>query len=150
MQYAGSSTSGVTMNTIQHPIAVGIIVAVVVFLIIREVLFHSRTKRVDEFDDIRELRHTIRVNCGILIRELGELSGIANRAAPSVAVTDAKRLLHKASLVADDVPHRINSGDTESLGELLTEVFGAMNKSTNARRLLGACQPYSRIARASE
>ncbi len=138
------------MNTIPHPVAVGIIVAVIVFLIIREALFHARCLRVDEFDDIKELRHTVRINCGILIRELGELSDIANRAPPSLATSDAKRLLQKASLVADDVPRRITSGDRESLGILLTDVFGAMNKSTSARRLLGACQPQSRSAYASE
>jgi hypothetical protein len=133
------------MNTIHHPIAIAIIVVVAAFLIIREALFRRRNDQVDAFDDIRELRHTIKVNLGILIRELDELSGIAKRATPSIAVSDAKKLLQSASLVADAVPQRFNSGDNESLGEMLTEVFGAMNKSTKARRLLGACQsPTSR------
>jgi hypothetical protein len=132
------------MNTfLNHPVADAIVFAAVVLALIRPTLDFIHTSRLEAAEDIKELRHTINVNHGILVRELATLSGIANKATQSNNVSDAKRLLQKATLVADAVPQRVLSGDKESLGGLLTDVFGAMNKSTSARRLLGACLPYS-------
>lgn len=91
--------------------------------------------------EIREpkqnLRHTIRVNLGILQRELRELVEIAKKSNPTADVERATTLLEQASEIFS-VEETLDKASRAKLGEILSQVFAAMDKSTQARRLLGA------------
>ncbi len=107
------------------------------------VISQWRESRLEESEAVKDLQHTINVNHCILVDELAELSEIAGNAIPSPDVFAAKRLLETAAIVADKIPNSVTSSNRERLGLLLTELFDAMNRSTGARRLLGACRPFA-------
>ncbi len=92
--------------------------------------------------DLRVSRHTIRVNLGLLEEEITELNEIAQKAPPSAAVSAAKTLLEKAqgALLLDMALFALSAASTEQLGEILGQVFEAMNQSNTARHLLNACR----------
>lgn len=92
----------------------------------------------DNEDDGHSLKHTIQVNLGLLDHELGELIPIAEQAASSPDVDRARRLLEEAEAISLDVDLVLSVGEDAEKDELLERVFGAMNKTTQARRLLGA------------
>jgi hypothetical protein len=91
--------------------------------------------------DLRALRHTIRVNLTILEEEITELNAIAKNARPSADVTEAKALLEKAqgALVLDMALFALSAASSKQRGEILGQVFEAMNQSNKARHLLNAC-----------
>jgi len=83
------------------------------------------------------LRHTIRVNLSILQSELRELVEIAQKSTPTADVERATTLLEQASEVFP-VQKNLDKASRAKLVEMLTQVFAAMDKSTQARKLLGA------------
>ncbi len=91
------------------------------------------------------LIHTISVNLSILKAELEELTAIQKQD-DSQASQRAADLLSAASNVAASADSRLNVASVDELQELLSEVFGAMSKTTDARRLLGACRPFDELS----
>lgn len=86
------------------------------------------------------LRHTIRVNLSILKPELEELSAIA-AASQTEEAQQARTILDAARVTADNLEPQLDSASRRKLGSMLSEVFQAMSKSTDARHLLNACVP---------
>jgi hypothetical protein len=95
----------------------------------------------NSFQDLRVLRHTIRVNLSILENEIDELSAIAQKAPPSEDATAAKRLLEKAqgALLLEMALFALSAASLKQRGEILGQVFEAMNQANQARHLLNAC-----------
>lgn len=91
----------------------------------------------DNEDDGHSLKHTIQVNLGLLDHELGELIPIAEQAASSPDVDRARSLLEEAEDISLEVDLVLSIREDAEKDELLERVFGAMNKTTQARRLLG-------------
>lgn len=89
-------------------------------------------------DDGASLNHTIQVNLGLLKREADELIPIAEQAASSPDVDRARGLLEEAESTALDVDANLSMCVDADKDELLERVFGAMHKTAQARRLLGA------------
>jgi hypothetical protein len=92
----------------------------------------------NELEDLRDSRHTIRVNLAILEKEIAELKGIAKRTPASADVTAAKALLETAQN-ALMLEFALSTASSKQLGEILGQVFEAMNQSNRARHLLNAC-----------
>ncbi len=126
--------SHITQNA---PLFLGI--AAILALIIAG-LFQERKEREA---DKSVLRHTININLGILRHEYAQLMSIAENAQPSADVTTAKALLTAVAITSESAKTTIKSHSRQKLQDLLSDVFGAMSKSTNARHLLGACQPFT-------
>jgi hypothetical protein len=93
-------------------------------------------------EGVRSLRFTIIVNLEILNDELQELSAIAAQSAASEDVEQACTLLGAAQEIADGADIALSATSRDKLGDLLAEVFQAMNNAHTARRLLKACRPY--------
>ncbi len=118
---------------------VAIAAAAILALIFRPWKQSPRSLNDDENEgDGPSLKHTIQVNLGLLDHELGELIPIAEQAASSPDVDRARRLLEEAEAISLDVDLVLSIGEDAEKDELLERVFGAMNKTTQARRLLGA------------
>jgi hypothetical protein len=83
------------------------------------------------------LRHTIGVNLGILTNELRELVEIAKKSQVTPDVKRATTLLEEAAEVLP-IEALAAKASREELVTILSKVFAAMDKSTQARRLLGA------------
>ena len=86
------------------------------------------------------LRHAIAVNLGILRKEHGELTRIASSQSGPDKVK-AVGLLANVQATMTAVGTDMTRFSNRKLGNILGQVFEAMNKSTTARRLLGACHP---------
>jgi hypothetical protein len=94
-----------------------------------------------EHTDSNSLRFTIMVNLDILNEELEELSAVAAQSTANAEVTQASELLRVARDIAYQADIILAARSTETLGQLLEAVFGAMNNATTARKLLNACRP---------
>lgn len=88
------------------------------------------------------LLHTIGVNLSILKSELEELADIQAQQSSQASLA-AGELLRVADEIATSADQRLNTASTDELGEILSEVFNAMSKTTEARCLLGACKSSS-------
>lgn len=111
--------------------------AVVAVLIIVQRLLAAKEAR----ENRKALQHMIEVNLSILKNELDELNGVAGKSRPSDDVAKAKRLLAEASAAHSKIhPQFATASETELL-DMLTELFSAMGKATEARHLLDACVP---------
>jgi len=88
--------------------------------------------------DLRDSRHTIRMNLAILKKGITELNRVAKKAQPSADVTAAKALLENAQ-GALMLEFSLSAASSEQLGEILARVFEAMGQSNRARLLLKAC-----------
>lgn len=98
-------------------------------------------KQKKEPEDKEWLRNTIEVNLDILQRELETLKPIAEAAPSTPAVETARRLLREADACAQDADWQVSVVRDAELPPLLTQVFQAMSRATDARRILGACTP---------
>jgi hypothetical protein len=86
------------------------------------------------------LRHAISVNLGILSNEHRELTQIASsHNSPDKA--QALGLLASVQTTLTAIGTDMTRFSNRKLGNILGQVFEAMNKSSKARRLLGACEP---------
>lgn len=88
--------------------------------------------------DDQVLRHTIKVNLGILQSELTNLSLFAQSVSDSTDKQKALGLLNQASATACDTDRVIDITTGYALEVMLGQVFDAMVKVTEARRLLNA------------
>ncbi|HEY9757301.1 MAG TPA: hypothetical protein V6C97_19185 [Oculatellaceae cyanobacterium] len=86
------------------------------------------------------LRHAIAVNLGILRNEHSELKRIAS-SHNGPAKTEALGLLESAQTTMTAIGTDLTRFSNRKLGKTLSQVFAAMNNTTKARRLLGACEP---------
>ncbi len=100
-----------------------------------------RFHRAERLEEQAVLRHTINVNLDILDSELAELKAIASSAPASASQLQASRLLQNSQKVAQAARTRVQIAGSDELEKMLGLVFGAMNQSTDARRLLNACRP---------
>jgi hypothetical protein len=102
-----------------------------------------RFRRTELLEETAVLRHTLEVNLDILEAELTELKAVAQaqpQASP-LAVERAIQLLKYSQAIAKNARQRLQVATNEELEKTLGLVFGAMNQSTDARRLLNACTP---------
>ncbi len=96
---------------------------------------HAREQK----QDLLVLRYTINVNLSILNSELKDLLKIADDSPSSPETLRAKALLSSSSNIARNTELQQYIGSKDELVTMLGNVFTAMNQSTEARRLLGAC-----------
>jgi hypothetical protein len=101
--------------------------------------YHAQS--IESQKDRAVMQHTIDVNLEILQSELVALHEVAAHTPPGSAREQALTLLKEAQIIAAAVRARQPEASHEELGELLGAAFSAMNKSTEARRLLNACKP---------
>jgi|ERR1700733_14887891 len=100
--------------------------------------------RAKQRDELNELRRTIRINLSILRPELEELSAVVDDLGETPDSVHADRLLKEAASVLD-WQYGLQKYSKDQLGNIISHVFAAMGKSTQARRLLGACKPYTNV-----
>src|SRR5579871_3011442 len=113
--------------------ALGIAAAALIALGIRQSVGEKRSSAA-------YLRHAISVNLGILRREHHELTRIASSHDGPDKV-QAVGLLASVQTTLSALGTDMTRFSNRRLGNILGQVFAAMNKSANARRLLGACEP---------
>jgi hypothetical protein len=106
--------------------ALGILVFAAVLFVIN--------RRAIEADKVT-LRYTIGVNLGILKGELSRLAPLA-KSLPADDLATADKHLSSIRSVVCDVEPRIATASRRALGEILRDVFSAMNESTELHRLL--------------
>lgn len=94
----------------------------------------AENRRLNKKDE-RVLRHTIGVNLGILKRELDRLAPLA-KSLPADDQANADKLLSGSRKTISDVEPRIATAARRELGEILRDVFSAMNASTEVHKLL--------------
>lgn len=124
------------------------IILIILLAAISLISLYAHIKDVER--DTHFLRHTIAVNLSILEPELVELKGKADailsgsaQAPEGVtreAAESARGLLEKSEKAAKSAREKLETASLEELGELLTQVFDAMSKATDARIALGACE----------
>jgi hypothetical protein len=98
--------------------------------------------RAKQRDELNELRRTIRINLSILRPELEELFAVVDDLGETPDSAEADRLLKEAASVLE-LQYGLQQYSQIQLGNIISHVFAAMGKSTQARRLLGACKPYT-------
>lgn len=94
----------------------------------------AENRRLNKKDEA-VLRHTIEVNLGILKGELDRLAPLA-KSLPADDQAKADKLLSGCRKVVSDVEPRIATAARRELGEILRDVFSAMNASTELHSLL--------------
>jgi hypothetical protein len=117
-------------------------IAITAFFLALLITAH-RFRRTELQEETAALRHTVEVNLDILEAELIELTAAARtqtNVSPD-AVEKATQLLRSSQTIAKNARQRLQLASNEELEKMLGLVFGAMNQSTDARRLLNACSP---------
>ncbi len=95
-----------------------------------------------EAENKKVLRHTIRVNLGILRSELKDLTSLTVTDEIANDFPKAQIFLRMSAFMADQAEKGMDKASERSLGEKLSIVFIAMDFSLQARHLLKAVQPY--------
>ncbi len=90
-------------------------------------------------DNSQSLRKTIVVNLSILEPELARLKNIASHAPASENVEKANQHLRAAAETVAAVDLELSFNRNIDLGKTLALVFEAMNRSSEAHKLLGVC-----------
>lgn len=110
---------------------------IIITALVALVVYFERKERREE---MAVLHHTISVNLGILQRELFVLNAVAAKSTLA-SKPAAAALLLQSSKDAKTIEGAIDSASHSQLQNLLTLTFKAMNKASDARHLLNACQP---------
>ncbi len=96
--------------------------------------------------DEQILRHTINVNLNILEDEIIELNSLivvdADQKASTAEHQEAQGLLTRAQTTASYARLLVADAGYNELQEVLGQVYGAMNLTSSARRLLNACRLF--------
>ncbi len=111
-------------------------IIIITVLVALAVYFERKERR----EDKAVLHHTISVNLGILQRELVELNAVAETSTLS-GKPAAAALLMQSGKDAKIIEGAIDSASHSQLQNLLALTIKAMNKASDARHLLNACQP---------
>ena len=106
------------------------------------VLPKEKSRKIEyTFDDVENLRHTIRVNVRIMSGELDSLYQDLEAAGDFALRVEVKELLDKAVEVRDTADLVVSHAGYEELSEFLGVVFNTMIGTSDARRILNELQP---------